>query len=263
MTPTASNSSASSSTAWSASDLRRNPHEELDKAERVQRMFAAIARQYDLNNRLHSFGQDQLWRRRTVEHCEVRPHEDHVLDVACGTGDLSMAFAQASPASVIGVDFTPEMIHLARIKAASATPQPGLSPAFVLGDALSLPFNDGSFDIVSIAFGIRNVADPVRALREFRRVLRPQGRLAILEFSRPDNILVRLGSSIYCDYIMPVTATLIARDRSGAYRYLPRSVKTFLNPPRMVEMIGQEGFRDICTWRMSLGICTLYVARRA
>ena len=226
-------------------------------------MFAQIARQYDLNNRLHSFGQDQLWRRRAVEHCDVKPHEDHVLDVACGTGDLTIAFADALPASVIGVDFTPEMLNLARVKAARrGSSGPLISPAFIPGDAMNLPFSDASFDIVSIAFGIRNVADPVRALREFHRVLRAHGRLVILEFSRPTNLLVRLGSSVFCDYIMPVTATLIARDRSGAYQYLPRSVKTFLDPAEMVDLVNREGFEDVRSISMALGICTLYVGRR-
>ena len=262
MTRTASRSSTQQPPAWSGSDLRRNPHAEADKAERVQRMFASIAERYDLNNRLHSFGRDRAWRRQAVKQCEVRPGDDDVLDVACGTGDLAFEFADARPASIIGIDFTPEMIHLARLKALQRSSMgPELSPAFIHGDAMNLPFNDASFDIVSIAFGIRNVADPRQAMREFRRVLRPGGRLAILEFSRPANMFVRLGSTIYCDYIMPVTATLIARDRSGAYRYLPRSVKTFLEPGEMIRLLEGEGFGDVRTTPMSMGICTLYLCR--
>src|SRR5688572_21867892 len=108
--------STDQSAAWEQADLIGNPHAAADKAERVRKMFAAIARHYDLNNRLHSLGRDQVWRRRAVALCQVRA-DDRVLDVACGTGDLTEAFARAGPASVTGVDFTPEMLAIARAKA--------------------------------------------------------------------------------------------------------------------------------------------------
>jgi demethylmenaquinone methyltransferase/2-methoxy-6-polyprenyl-1,4-benzoquinol methylase len=189
-------------------------------------MFAAIARRYDLNNRLHSFGRDQAWRRKAVALCGIQPTDD-VLDVACGTGDLTLAFAKARPRSVTGLDFTVEMLDIARRKA------PGIS--FVQGDAMSLPFGDGSFDVVAIAWGIRNVADPSAALREFRRVLRPGGRL--------------------CG-----TATLIARDHSGAYRYLPRSVTDFAQGSAFASMVEQAGFPVPTMHVLTFGVCTIYLA---
>lgn len=124
---------------------------------------------------------------------------------------------------------------------------------------MNLPFEEASFDIVSIAFGIRNVSDPAIALREFHRVLTPGGRLVVLEFSRPQNPLVRAFNSIYCERIMPITATLLARDRSGAYRYLPQSVAMFYSPDEFVKLLAACGFAKTTVHPMTLGICTAYL----
>ena len=259
---------SSSEIVWSASDLARDPHAVLDKAERIQRMFAAIAHRYDLNNRIHSFGRDQAWRRAAVRLCRVRP-TDHVLDAACGTGDLAEAFAAAGAAAVTGVDFTPAMLQIARSKVARARPEGGRAarggevddptPAYVEGDVMDLAFERGQFDIVSIAFGIRNVIDPVRALREFHRVLRPGGRLVILEFSEPTNRVLRWLNRVYCSGIMPVTATLISGDRSGAYRYLPKSVATFVDRRQLEGMMADVGFSSITQHPMTFGVCVAHL----
>lgn len=244
---------------WSATDLAGDPHAVEDKPERVRSMFAAIAPAYDLNNRLHSLGRDQAWRRATVRACGVQP-TDAVLDVACGTGDLAEAFAAAGPARVVGVDFTEEMLEIARRKSARETAD--RTPIeYRWADAQDLPFEDASFDVVSIAFGLRNVADPARALREFRRVLRPGGRLAVLEFTEPSNPIVRGFNRVYCRWIMPRTASLIARDRSGAYHYLPRSVATFLEPGALTRLIEDAGFTAVDVRSMTLGICACYLGR--
>ncbi len=147
-------------------------------------MFAAIAGAYDLNNRLHSLWQDQAWRRFAVRQANVRPGE-RVLDVACGTGDLTQAFARSPAAGVIGMDFTPEMLDVARVKQQRLSEVTAAKIVYAQGDAQRLPYAAQSFDVVSIAFGIRNVESPALALAEFRRVLRPCGRLIILEFDRP------------------------------------------------------------------------------
>lgn len=248
--------------AWTRADLRNDPHDAADKPQRVQRMFTAIARSYDLNNRLHSFGCDQRWRRRVVKLAAVRP-SDEVLDAACGTGDLTILFARSSAARVVGVDFAPAMLEIAREKwrrrKQSAPPSGPLE--FITADVMDLEFDDATFDIVSIAFGIRNVGDTGRALREFRRVLRPDGRLLILEFSRPPNRVVRGLHTVYCRHIMPRTATLIARDRSGAYRYLPRSIETYIEGDEMAAMIRDAGFEQVSQDRLTFGVCTIHQAQ--
>lgn len=219
-------------------------------------MFGAISGAYDLNNRLHSFGRDQAWRRRAVQLADPRP-SDRVLDVACGTGDLTLAFASVTPApaSVTGVDFTPQMLDVARRKSG------GSGPSFLEGDAMSLQFGDGSFDIVSIAFGIRNVSDPGKALREFRRVLAPGGRLVILEFGQPGHPFMRWLNSVYTTRVMPLTASVIAGDRSGAYRYLPRSVEAFLEPRALARAVSDAGFSDVRQVPMTFGVCVATTAR--
>jgi demethylmenaquinone methyltransferase/2-methoxy-6-polyprenyl-1,4-benzoquinol methylase len=249
-----------SDAVWSESDLRGDPHRRADKPERVQRMFAAIARRYDLNNRVHSFGLDQRWRRRTVALCDPQAADD-VLDAACGTGDLAEAFASAGVRSVTGVDFTEEMLVIARGKSARLRRGGMRGPDYRWADVTSLPFERESFDIVSIAFGIRNVGDPERALGEFRRVLRPGGRLAVLEFSEPPHPAIRALNSFYCRRIMPLTASLLARDRSGAYRYLPRSIETFADPGSFSSLLRKAGFPRVAAHPLTLGVCTIFVAR--
>lgn len=254
---------SSSDVAWSASDLAGDPHQAADKAIRVQRMFGAIAHRYDLNNRIHSLGRDQSWRRKAVWLCGVRP-TDHVLDAACGTGDLAEAFAAAGAASVVGVDFTVEMLKIARRKAARTRRPPGTTnPRYTLADVTRLPFADASFDIVSIAFGIRNVAEPDRVLGEFHRMLRPAGRLIILEFSQPTNRLLRAVNGVYCEHIMPFTAALIAGDRCGAYRYLPKSIAAFADREQLLAMMLDAGFVSITQHPMTFGVCVGYLGHVA
>lgn len=246
--------------AWTSRELA-DPHTNAEKAGKVRRMFAAIAGSYDLNNRVHSLGLDQRWRRFAVSEAAVRAG-DRVLDVACGTGDLTQAFASTDAAEIVGLDFTPEMLELARKKQLALPAGVAGRLRYVEGDAQRLPFEDRSFDVVSIAFGIRNVEDPTRTLREFARVLRPGGRLVILEFDQPRNPLVRWFNSLYCRGLMPRTATWISGDKSGAYKYLPASVATFLARETLLGALKNEGFSHGKTSPLSLGICVCYRAVR-
>ncbi|MGC4032297.1 MAG: class I SAM-dependent methyltransferase [Tepidisphaeraceae bacterium] len=276
--------------AWS-DDLLSNPHAVADKRSRVREMFAAIAPSYDLNNRLHSFGRDQAWRRAAVKLADLKP-TDAVVDVACGTGDLTVAFANEVhrlarlerqttkrdswtdplPVPVLGIDFTYEMLpsngqktpswHFGVYKDEHGQPILGdvwlQGTRYLNGDAQQLPLPDACCDVVSIAFGIRNVQNVDAALREFYRVLRPGGRVIVLEFSEPTNPVLRALNRFYCGRVMPVTATLISRDKSGAYKYLPKSVETFMTRQQMTDHLTAAGFGDITLKPMTFGVCVAY-----
>ena len=253
--------------AWDK-ELLRNPHAAADKRGRVQRMFAAIAPSYDLNNRLHSLWMDQHWRRKAVKLATLQP-TDRVVDVACGTGDLTLQFlgslhrisqAPLPRGRVVGVDFTYEMLPFARGKGndPAGRTRPSAAPVWINGDAQSLPLPDACADVVSIAFGIRNVADPAAAIREFYRVLRPGGRLIILEFSLPTNSLLRGLYNFYFRKVLPRTATLISGDKTGAYKYLPESVNTFVGREQMTGMMRAAGFDQLQQYPMTFGVCVCY-----
>lgn len=241
---------------WTPAELA-DPHRVESKPDKVRSMFGAIAGSYDLNNRVHSLWRDQAWRRHAVRRAGVRP-TDVVLDVACGTGDLTEAFARAGAARVIGVDFTPQMLEVARVRRRKLRESVARRIEYRQGDAQNLPIPDASVDVVSIAFGIRNVAEPARAVREFRRVLRPGGRLVILEFGRPRLAPVRWFNDLYCKRIMPRTATLLSGDRSGAYLYLPASVETFMGAEEMCGLLRESGFADVGAEGLTFGICVCY-----
>ncbi len=254
--------------AWT-NPLLANPHAVADKAARVNKMFAAIAPSYDLNNRLHSLWMDQHWRNVAVKMANVQP-KDTIIDVACGTGDLTLKFAKAlnraqkkaasiQPSAVVtGIDFTAEMLPIAKKKSLTASPRPRLPVSFIQGDAMALALPDQSADIVSIAFGIRNVADWGKAIGEFFRVLKPGGRLVILEFSLPANPLLRAFYNFYFRKIMPITATLISGDKTGAYKYLPESVNTFISRDAMQARMQSAGFKDVTARPLTFGISVCY-----
>ncbi len=262
--------------------LLTNPHAVADKRSRVQKMFAAIAPSYDLNNRLHSLWMDQRWRKKAVKLAEVKA-TDRVVDVACGTGDLTLKFynqslfslskvankAWVEPAvgQIVGIDFTYEMLPIAREKAAEQLfydPDHKIGSerqrrtAWINGDAQRLPLPDQSADVVSIAFGIRNVQDVPTALREFHRILRPGGRVIILEFSLPTNAILRGLYNFYFRQILPRTATLISGDKTGAYKYLPESVNTFIGREQMMQMMRDAGFVEVEQFPMTFGVCICY-----
>lgn len=229
-------------------------HSQADKSRRVQRMFDAIAPTYERVNTLFSFGRDRSWRRRAVRLSRVQPGEA-VLDVACGTGDLVRAFDQwgGAPSRIVGIDFAAEMLARAR-----ADSSPRLR--FLMADALYLPFSDRSFDVVSCAFGVRNFQDLDRGLAEMFRILQPGGRAVILEFTRPANRLVRTVHEFYAGRVMPVAAGLVSRDRTGAYKYLPNSVTSFVSADEMCNRLRCVGFDQVTATPLTFGVVTVYVA---
>ena len=257
MTEAPTQANAETIPAWDENELS-GLHQNDEKAVKVQAMFNAIARSYDLNNRVHSMWRDVAWRKLAVKKAMVKDG-DRVLDVACGTGDLTQAFATGSRSeSVVGVDFTEGMLEIAEHKRGKLHEEIRARVSYQQGDAMDLQFEDESFDVVSIAFGIRNVQEPAKAVGEFFRVLRPGGRLVILEFDTPSNPLVRWFNGFYCGTVMPRTATWIARDTSGAYKYLPRSVSSFMSRSEMEGCMEGAGFGEIGVRGLTLGICACY-----
>jgi demethylmenaquinone methyltransferase/2-methoxy-6-polyprenyl-1,4-benzoquinol methylase len=170
-----------------------------------------------------------------------------------------------SAGEVVGIDFTYEMLPIAVDKWSKYGSRNKVAPAgvcFVNGDAQSLPLPDECCDVASIAFGIRNVVDPFAAVKEFFRILRPGGRVIILEFSIPTNPLFRALYNFYFKHILPRTATWISGDKTGAYKYLPQSVQTFISRQFMVELLAKAGFTDISQCPMTMGICVGYLGFR-
>ena len=233
------------------------PHAQADKAARVRHMFDSVAARYERVNHLFSGGRDTAWRRRAVQLVQAGP-EDTVLDVACGTGDFLRAFsaAPAPPRMLLGCDFSHEMLRVATADPRSA------GGRWIEGDALHLPVRTASVTIVSCAFGVRNFQDLDAGLREMSRVLRPGGRIVILEFTRPRNRLFRACYECYANRFMPWAATWVSRDRTGAYRYLPRSVVSFISPSEMRARLEGAGFEQVAATPLSLGIVTIYVGRK-
>jgi demethylmenaquinone methyltransferase/2-methoxy-6-polyprenyl-1,4-benzoquinol methylase len=219
---------------------------------------------------------DQRWRKKAVKLAELKD-SDCVVDVACGTGDLTNAFnaclSQHPPHQIIGIDFTFDMLPIARQKTPTRKhvavgdnwighTSPQATALYINGDAQSLPLENESCDVVSIAFGIRNVQDVPTALKEFHRVLRPGGRVIILEFSLPTNAILRSLYNFYFRQILPRTATLISGDKTGAYKYLPESVNTFIGREQMMQMLADAGFKDVNQFPMTFGVCVCYRGRK-
>jgi len=216
--------------------------------EAVRSMFDRIAPVYDAMNRVMTAGLDLRWRRLAATEV-VRPG-DRVLDAACGTGDLAVADHRAGALEVTGLDFSPRMLQRARRKA------PGL--AFVEGDMLELPFADGAFDAATVGFGVRNVADLERALQELRRVLRPGGRLAILEITRPRGPL-RPFFTLWFDRLVPLLGKLLPG--GDAYTYLPASVARFPAAEELAALLERVGFTGVRFRLLAGSIVALHTGR--
>jgi demethylmenaquinone methyltransferase / 2-methoxy-6-polyprenyl-1,4-benzoquinol methylase len=227
---------------------------------RIAGMFDAIAPRYDLLNRVLSAGLDRRWRDRTVTALDL-PQGARVLDLCTGTADLAIATVRLVPGSaVVGVDFAGAMLHLGRAKVVSLGL--GRSVQLVRGDATQVPVGTGTCDAATIAFGIRNVAEPERALTEVARVLRPKGRLAILEFGQPAIPGLRSLYSWYFRYVLPTIGRLVSKHGS-AYSYLPASVGTFPPPDEFAAIIARQGFARVTTVSLTFGIVYLFIAEKS
>jgi demethylmenaquinone methyltransferase/2-methoxy-6-polyprenyl-1,4-benzoquinol methylase len=221
-----------------------NEPSEAAAAERVRGIFNSIAPSYDQLNHLLSMGLDRRWWSRAARAFlpTLEDPEALVLDLCCGTGDMTAALlaqrsAQAKP--VVGLDFSAEMLTLARVKFARA------NALWVEGDAMHLPYPDASFDLVTSAFGFRNLTNYSAGLAEIYRVLKPCGRIGILECNQPDGLSGALYT-LYFRYVLPIIGGLLSGDWA-AYRYLPASVARFPRPPQMIALMQEAGFQD-CAW---------------
>jgi demethylmenaquinone methyltransferase / 2-methoxy-6-polyprenyl-1,4-benzoquinol methylase len=227
----------------------------------VNSMFGRIAARYDRANRLLSIGQDEGWRRRLVAAVR-RAQPSRVLDLATGSGDVAFALSTALPAHVeiVGMDFCLPMLAEAERKQAAAGDRAFCNVQFIPGDGLALPLPDGSFDAVTISFGLRNMADRARSLREIRRVLRPQGRLFVLEFSQPWPWL-RPPYYFYLRRILPVVGGWVTKEK-GAYEYLDESIRAFPGRAALSAEIRAAGFSAVTATALSAGSVALHEAIR-
>jgi demethylmenaquinone methyltransferase/2-methoxy-6-polyprenyl-1,4-benzoquinol methylase len=219
----------------------------------VAHMFDGVARRYDVTNTVLSAGQDHRWRRRTRQCLELQPGQ-RVLDLAAGTG-VSTAELQRSGAYAVACDFSIGMLRAGRAR------KERRDVPFIAGDALHLPFADASFDAATISFGLRNVADVPRALRELARVVRPGGRLVVCEFSRPVFAPVRV---IYLNYLMRALPWIARRVASNpdAYVYLAESIRAWPAQDELARVIAAAGWRDVRWRNLSGGIVALHLAER-
>ncbi|HVU90139.1 MAG TPA: bifunctional demethylmenaquinone methyltransferase/2-methoxy-6-polyprenyl-1,4-benzoquinol methylase UbiE [Pirellulales bacterium] len=231
----------------------------VDKSEiRVRRMFGEIAGRYDFLNHLLSLGVDHYWRWRTVR--RVPPTSTApILDLCTGTGDLALAYLRAGggKTAVVGADFCHEMLVVGEAKARRAGANGQLS--FLEADAQRLPLPDNHFQIVCVAFGLRNITDTDQGLREMARVCRPGGRVAVLEFSQPTWQPFRAIYGWYFRNVLPRIGQALARNASDAYNYLPESVGEFPSGEALAERMRGAGLSDVRYFPLTLGVATLYV----
>ena len=235
----------------------------VDKSgERVRRMFAEIAPRYDLLNHVLSLNIDRYWRWKTLKLLKLQSGIPF-LDVCTGTGDLAIAASRSLRAEteVVGSDFCAEMLDFARKKQSKlAEPRPNLR--FVEADTMELPFADGFFQAVSVAFGLRNVLDTKVGLREMSRVCRDGGTVAILEFSKPNLIGLKQLYEFYFKSVLPRVGNSVAKNSSEAYQYLPQSVSQFPCGEQLANVLREVGLKNV-QWRpMTFGVVTLYTGTK-
>ena len=227
----------------------------MPEAKAVRHMFESVAPRYDLLNRVLSMGIDRSWRRHVVQSLDLRP-EQTVLDLCCGTGDLALALAHHARTNAC--DFTWHMLEQASKKAAALKTQVGL----IAADTLQLPFAPKSFDAATVAFGIRNLEDMGAGLHEIRRILKPNGILAILEFSHPNRWWMRLPYRFYLNVVLPRVGNYLSR-KGEAYRYLADSIMGFPDPQALVAILEGTGYGNVTYERLSGGIVALHLARKS
>lgn len=221
-------------------------------------MFNNISPSYDFLNRFLSMGVDIGWRKKTVRAvAELMPKR--ILDVATGTADLAIALSETTATSIVGCDISEGMMEIGKKKVAKK----GLSNliSFKLGDSERLPFEDNTFDATTISFGIRNVENPLQGLKDINRVLRPGGKIFVLEFSQPQSFPAKQLYNFYSKFVLPFWGRIISKDQS-AYTYLPDSIKAFPHGQAFLDMMTQAGFKNNSAKKLTFGIASLYIGEK-
>ena len=242
--------------------LRRSISTPDGKRRYVRQLFATIADRYDFITGFLSYGQDRRWKQRLIQLARLQP-SDRLLDLACGTGDIVCAAAPRVERAV-GLDLTHRMLQLAKRRAADRYPGAVASAKaaglrFVTGDMLALPFPDGSFTVVTVGYGLRNVPDLQRSLHEIRRVLAPHGRVLSLDFNRPSNAFVRSVYLIYLTIVGSALGYVLHRD-PDTYRYIPESIRTYPGAEGVARMMEQSGLTGVRVVTVLGGLMAIHVA---
>ena len=229
------------------------------KKSQVSRMFNRIAPYYDFLNHFLSLGIDKYWRKRAIS--LLGPEEiPNILDIATGTADVALALNRYYPKStIIGLDISVEMLSIGRKKISDK----GLTPKITLleGDSENLPFDEGSFDAITVAFGVRNFENLDKGIKEMHRVLKKGGKIVVLEFSQPSFFLFKIVFNFYFKYILPLIGRLTSKD-PRAYQYLYESVQAFPSGEKFLDVLGKNGFKPIRCNPLTFGICSAYLAEK-
>jgi len=242
-------------------DILKNHKNAMPQKESIKKLFDDIAPEYDRLNHVMSLDIDKIWRRRAVKKITGGGNALNILDIASGTGDFAIAIAQKAGAGsrITGIDISEGMLAIGREKIAGC----GLRDIISLetGDSENIPYAEGTFDRVSVAFGVRNFEHVDKGLSEMFRVLRPKGTVTILELSEPQNSLLKRLYRLYSMNVLPMIGGKFSGNR-GAYEYLPASVSKFPGPEKFMEMIREAGFENVRHKAFTLGICRMYTAEK-
>ncbi len=231
----------------------KNP--QSDKKDSVAAMFNSIAHRYDFLNHFLSFGIDRLWRKRAIRIISAGYISPRILDVATGTGDLAIASMKAVPETVTGIDISEGMLEIGRNKIVRKNLSDRIK--LIKGDSENMPFEDHSFDVAMVAFGVRNFADPLKGVSEMRRVVRPGGMVLVLEFSRPAMFPFKQLFNFYFLNILPLLGRLFSRNKT-AYRYLPETVMQFPENEKFMDLMKLAGLGSVKQRRLTFGIASIY-----
>jgi demethylmenaquinone methyltransferase / 2-methoxy-6-polyprenyl-1,4-benzoquinol methylase len=239
-----------------------NQSQNLQKEKKavVESMFDSIAWRYDFLNHFLSFGIDYQWRKSVIRIISESYKNPHILDVATGTGDLAIAAMKLNPSKISGIDISGKMLEIGKAK----IDKRGFSGKIELinGDSENIPFPDNIFDVVMVAFGVRNFSDPLKGLTEMKRVIRNGGMITVLEFSKPSRFPFRPVYNFYFINILPFLGKLFSKDKK-AYSYLPKSVMKFPDNEAFIQLLSQAGFSDIRQVKLTGGVASIYTGLKS